>query len=193
MQVYDSEELTDLVLLFQHLGPVRGRKLGLVGGGGGAGVLVTDNCVREGLMVPSFPDGLKRRLREILPKELDPGTSVRNPVDFSMSWLRPGVLQALLETMAKYDGIDFTLIHFTLVSSSSEVETQLVNSIIETKRKLSKPIVMVLRHDHAPQVRGLVLDLQKRCAQAGMPVFSSFDRAARAISRFVRYHEERQS
>jgi len=194
IQVYDLEELIDLVLLFQHFKPVRGRKLGLVGSGGGASVLITDSCERERLIIPSFPEETRRKLREIMPQEADPGTIVRNPVDFSMSWVRPGVFPALIETMAKYDGIDFILIYLSLVPSSGEVETQLVNSIIETKKNFSKPMVMVLRYNHAPQVGKLALDLQKRCAQAGgIPVFSSFDRAARAINRFVRYYEGRRS
>jgi len=179
MQVSDLEELIDLVLLFQHFKPVRGRKLGLVGSGGGAGVLTTDSCERERLIIPSFPEEIRRQLREIVPEEADPGTIVRNPVDFSTSWQRPGVFPALLETTAKYDGIDFTLIYIGLGPGSEEVVTKVIDSIIETKRNLSKPMVMVLRYNHAPQVGKVALDLQKRCAGGGIPVFSSFDRAAR--------------
>ena len=193
MQACDLEELMDLALLFQHFRPVRGRKLGLVGSGGGAGVLITDSCERERLTIPSFTEEIRGRLREIVPEELDPGTIVRNPVDFSTTWVRPGVFPALLETTAKYDGIDFILIYLGLVPGGDEVETTVIDSIIETKRKLSKPIVMVLRYNHAPQTGKLALDLQKRCAGGGIPVFSSFDRATRAINRFVRYYEERQS
>jgi len=193
MQARDLEELIDLALLFQHFKPVRGRKLGLVGSGGGASVLITDSCERERLIIPSFPEEIRRKLREIVPEELDPGTIVRNPVDFSTTWVRPGVFPALLETMSKYDGIDFILIYLGLFPDGDEVETRVIDSIIETKRNLSKPIVMVLRYNHAPQVGKLALDLQKRCAGARIPVFSSFDRATRAINRFARYYEERQS
>lgn len=155
--------------------------------------MITDSCERERLIIPSFPEEIRRKLREIVPEELDPGTIVRNPVDFSTTWVRPGVFPALLETMSKYDGIDFILIYLGLFPDGDEVETRVIDSIIETKRNLSKPIVMVLRYNHAPQVGKLALDLQKRCAGARIPVFSSFDRATRAINRFARYYEERQS
>jgi acyl-CoA synthetase (NDP forming) len=193
MQVSDLEELTDLVLLFQHFEPVRGRKLGLVGSGGGAGVLSTDSCERERLIIPSFPEELRRKLREIVPEEADPGIIVRNPADFSTSWARPGVFPRLLETTAKYDGIDFILIYLGLGPGSEEIVTKAIDSIIETTRNLSKPIVMVLRYNQAPQMGKLAFDLQRSCAAGGIPVFLSVDRAARAINRFVRYYEARQS
>jgi acyl-CoA synthetase (NDP forming) len=191
MQACDLQELIDLALLFQHFRPVRGRKLGLVGSGGGAGVLITDSCERERLIIPSFPEEIREKLREIVPEELDPGTIVRNPVDFSTTWFRPGVFPAVLETMAKYDGIDFILIYLGLFPGDDKVVTGVIDSIIETKRNLSKPVIMVLRYSHAPQTGKLALDLQIRCARDGIPVFSSFDRATRAINRFVRYYEER--
>jgi len=193
IQVYDLEELIDLALLFQHSKPVRGRKLGIFGSGGGASVLITDSCEKERLIIPPFPEEIRGKLREIVPQELDPGTIVRNPVDFSTTWLRPGVFPSLLETMAKYDRIDFILIYLALFPGGDEIETRVIDSIIETKRNLSKPIVMVLRYNHAPQVGKLALDLQKRCADGGIPVFSSFSRASQAINRFVRYYEGSQS
>ena len=193
MQVYDLEELTDLVLLFQHFGPVQGRKLGLVGIGGGAGVLSTDSCERERLIIPSFPEAVRRELREIVPQEADPGIIVRNPADFSTSWYKPGVFPALLEALAKYDGIDFILIYLALSPGGEERVPKAIDSIIETKRKLSKPIAIALRYNYAPQTGKLARDLQISCAEGNIPVFSSIDRAARAINRFVRYYEERQS
>jgi hypothetical protein len=38
---------------------------------------------------------------------------------------------------------------------------------------------------------GRVLAFQKRCAQAGLPVFWGVDRALHAVSRFLDWHESR--
>ena len=59
IQVDDLEELFDLLLVFQHLKPPRGRRAGLIGGGGGRSVLATDSCEREGLDVPLFSPALQ--------------------------------------------------------------------------------------------------------------------------------------
>jgi hypothetical protein len=52
---------------------------------------------------------VRDRLREVIPKEVDTGTSVHNPVDLSISGWTPDIYSAALETIADYDGIDFIL------------------------------------------------------------------------------------
>ena len=192
-QVYDMEELIDLALLFQHLKPVSGKQVALVGGGGGSSVLITDICEQEGLLVPSFPDELKRKLREIIPVEADPGTSVRNPVDTSSSGPYPGIISATLETIDNYAGVDFTLFFSGLYPGAEDMVANQINSIIAIKERLNKPIIVVIRYDQVPESGNIALALQQTCTQAGIPVFRSFDRAARTISRFVRYYEDRDN
>lgn len=193
VQVSDLEELIDLALLFKHIQRINGRKLGVVGSGGGASVLMTDSCEREHLTIPLFPEELRAKLREIVPEEDDPGTIVRNPVDFSTTWVKPGIFPALLELLDKYDGIDLILIYLGLWPGSGEVETRVIDSIVQTKKHLNKPLAMVLRYSHAPQMGKLALELQKKCGDSGLPVFTSFDRAAKAINKFIAYHERRQT
>jgi len=193
MQVYDLEELVDLTLLFQHLKPCQGRRIGIVGTSGGRSVLITDNCERQGLTISTFPLEVRKKLREIVPEELDPGTSVRNPVDLAKSGLDPDILSKVLETMANYDGIDFILVHinvaFGLYRGTNEMIKRQIDSLIESKKCIVKPIAAVIRHSGAPEAANYAFSVQKRCLEAGIPVFPSFDRAARAVSRFIRYYE----
>lgn len=81
IQVYDLEELVDLLLLFQHLKPLKGRRVGLVGTGGGRSILAADSCEREGLSVPPFPEAVRKKLKKLAPEKAYPVTSVCNPVD----------------------------------------------------------------------------------------------------------------
>jgi acyl-CoA synthetase (NDP forming) len=191
IQVHDLEELVDLLLLFQHLKPPRGRRLGLVGTGGGRGVLATDSCEREGIAVPPFPEAVRRKLRELAPEETYPGTSVRNPVDSAgLDW-NPNIFSQILKTMADYDGLDFILA-YTRVTFGTERVAKVIDSLTETKRNLAKPIAMVVRHSEEPKTVSYAFEIQNRCHQVGIPTFPSFSRAARAISRFIQYHEQRK-
>jgi acyl-CoA synthetase (NDP forming) len=194
MQVDDMDELIDLVLLFQHSNPLMGRKIGLIGIGGGSSVLITDNCAEEGLIVPSFPDELRRGLREIIPKEVDPGTTVRNPIDLSVLGWNPDILSKALQAVAAYNEIDSILVHFGLHAGALNPRFRKsiaadVDALIKTKRNLNKPLVMVLHDDHVSEVTKFSSEIQERCRQADIPVFPSFNRAARAMSRFVQYYE----
>jgi acyl-CoA synthetase (NDP forming) len=191
IQVHDLEELVDLLLLFQHLKAPRGRRLGLVGTGGGRSVLATDSCEREGIAVPPFPEAVRGKLREIASEETYPGTSVRNPVDSAgLDW-NLDIFSKILKTMADYDGLDFILT-YTRVTFGTERVAKVIDSLTETKKNLDKPVAMVIRHSEEPKTVSYAFEIQNRCHQAGIPTFPSFSRAARAISRFIQYHERRQ-
>jgi len=194
MQAYDMDELIDLVLLFQHLSPPQGRKIGLIGIGGGSSVLLTDSCAEERLIVPSFPDEVRRGLREIIPKEVDPGTTVRNPVDLSVLGWNPDILSKAIQAVAAYDEIDSILVHFGLHAGALNPRFRKsvaadVDALIKAKRNLNKPLVIVLHDDHVSEVTKFSSDIQERCRQADIPVFPSFNRGARAMSRFVQHYE----
>jgi acyl-CoA synthetase (NDP forming) len=193
-QVDDMDELIDLTLLFQHLNSLRGRKIGLVGLGGGNSVLAADSCSKEGLSVPPFPDELERRLRGILPAEVDPGTSVRNPVDLSVSGWNPDVLSRTLEAVAGYDEVDLILLYIGVHAGTLDPPFRQwviadIDALIKTKRNLNKPLVMVLHDDHVSEVTKFSSGIQEKCRQADIPVFPSFNRGARALSRFVQHYE----
>jgi Acyl-CoA synthetase (NDP forming) len=193
IQLYELEELIDMALLFQHLKPIQGRKVGLIGIGGGSSVLVTDSCEKEGIVIPPLPSEVRGKLREIIPEEVDPGTSVRNPVDLSASGWNSDIFLPSLETIADYDGIDFILTYinvaFGLYRGTSAQLNMCVNAIIQAKKNFDKPMSMIIRHSGTPEAVNLAASIQKRCLREGIPVFPSFDRAARAMNRFIRYYE----
>ena len=191
IEARDTEDLIDMVQIFQYLKPVKGRRLGLVGGGGGASVLLTDSCAREGLAIPRFPDELVRKLREVLPEEADPGTMVSNPVDFSGSGVQQEIVSGAIETVGTYDGVDLLLVFLNLYPGMGEASTMQFDHIIEIRKRLAKPMVIVLRSEPVPDAGDYVLRLQQKCAAAGIPIFSSHERVTRALNRFIGYWESR--
>jgi acyl-CoA synthetase (NDP forming) len=78
LQVHDLKELIDTIQAFVYLNPPRGRRVGIIGIGGGANVLATDACETAGLTVPEFPPDVRAELRKFTPTA---GTGLRNPVD----------------------------------------------------------------------------------------------------------------
>jgi len=194
MQIDDMEEVIDLILLFQHFRPLRGRRGALISFGGGYSVSLTDASARAGLIVPAFTEEMKKSLREIVPKEADPGTSVHNPVDLSVSGWDSDIFSRALETVDKYDGVDFILLCIGLHSGCiggqmQQMIDRAVDVLVTTKKKLAKPMAMIILEDFAPETRNLSSGIQGLVRQVNIPVFPSFDRAARALSRFIQYHE----
>ena len=52
--VQSFEEAVEQMVALVHMAPPQGRRVGIVGRGGGVGVITTDICEREGLVVPAF-------------------------------------------------------------------------------------------------------------------------------------------
>jgi acyl-CoA synthetase (NDP forming) len=81
-----------------------GRRVGVLTGSGGGGVLVSDACSRWGLEVPALGSGTRDRLRELLPD----WASVTNPVDVTATVLIDphSSLDRCLRVLASDMGLD---------------------------------------------------------------------------------------
>ena len=60
------EEIIDIVLAFQHLRPLKGRKTLIFGFGGGNSVAYADICGRQGLEIPQLSDSTRDELNSFI-------------------------------------------------------------------------------------------------------------------------------
>jgi acyl-CoA synthetase (NDP forming) len=107
LRVATPKELIDRALasLFPHR--PRGRRVAIVGDGGGTGVVTADLVTEAGLELPELSDGLKARLIEIGPTII-----TANPVDLAGAgevdfWNFEKVLKAVLDS-AEFDSVVFS-------------------------------------------------------------------------------------
>ena len=77
IEIRDVDDLIDVAKAFAIGKLPRGNRVGVLTLSGGAGVLLADRCVEEGLQLPQLADATTRRLRETLVEF----ASVGNPVD----------------------------------------------------------------------------------------------------------------
>jgi acyl-CoA synthetase (NDP forming) len=194
IRVYSLDELGDLLVAFSYLPPLTGRNVGVIGLGGGASVEAADLCESAGLFVPALPPEIRNQLREFTPME---GTSVRNPVD-TISMFIPQELSRTIELVASPAEIDFVIFQMELgMDFLQDIGRVIVETgretLIETAKKIDKPIVVVPRYGGSPHGISLLAETQERYVEAGLPIFDSIERAALAISRFISYHEARNS
>jgi len=81
IEVRDLDEMVNLLALFAGLPPVRGSRLGIIGGGGGKGVIAADLAEGAGLSVPPLSADMREQLKSVLPAIWD---WLSNPIDFSI-------------------------------------------------------------------------------------------------------------
>ncbi len=193
IQVGDLAEMADTVLAFSDLRPPRGKRIGIVGIGGGASVQAADDCEKAGLKVPAFSAEIRRELRSFTALA---GTGLSNPVDTSPDvYWEPALYRETGRIVAEWDGIDMMLVSFAGIQAVKRGVQELrrqIEAIVDVGKAISKPMAIVLFTAGIAEAERIVSEVQSECMEAGFPVYPTIGRAARAISNVISYYENRE-
>ena len=187
------EELIDMLIAFAYMRPGSGRRLGMVGGGGGRSVLTADLCEELGLSVPTLPDDIVRRIAEKAP---DLAGWITNPVDQSIL-AGSGVSGAqVLEWMDESPDIDLLLANvgeaWALGRPNAEsLLARIPERFAQVSGRTRKPMAVVIGPSDYAEERlwRLVSEAREKLVKAEMALFPSVERAVRTLARFVGYWE----
>jgi len=199
IEVNDLNEMTDLLMLFEYLPPVRGKRVGIIGGGGGKCVTSADLAEEAGLLVPPLSKGMRNKLKSIVPDLWD---WLGNPMDFSI-W-GDSALKAMEAHQLFVESGDFDIVIIQVSDDNplipdmwSSIIKMEVEDIINLAAKKSTPVIAVLcgakpGYDDLQNERWKTLAQQKsRLIQAKIPTFETTAEAVKALSRFVSYWQKR--
>jgi acyl-CoA synthetase (NDP forming) len=188
IRVESLDELVDVLVTLLFLPVPKGRNVALIGAGGGASVLITDEFEKRGLKVPRLPEEITRQIREFTPAA---GNILRNPVDYSQSMMNISNLKRTVDIVSQWDGIDF-LVDFMRIGQSTRIGSFSVGWVLAAGRA-SKPTAVVLEPSLSPEEATEILGGIEKCAAAHLPVYYSFASAANAINLVLNYYESRKS
>jgi len=104
IHVHSLEELADALVTLRFMSAPRGRRVALIGAGGGSSVLITDEFERRGLKVPPLPQEIRNWIGEFTPLA---GNILRNPIDYSQTMMQPEKLLRTIHIISQWEGIDF--------------------------------------------------------------------------------------
>lgn len=205
IRVNSAEELIDTIYAFLYLPASTGPRVAVMGGGGAISVAACDSLERLGLSVPVFSSPILQRLKAFFPPV---GNSLKNPVDLGNPMIPPSMLRKVMEGAGEDRGIDTLIVIQILYYILSQLrhrvgmddrplsqfsfQPELLKACQEVQEEYGKTIILVM-----PDITtdsGMVdLELEWRRERdayqtAGLPVFKSLDRAARALSHFLTYH-----
>jgi len=187
MQVHTLEEMLDLIGTALYLKPPEGRRVGVIGWGGGASVMSTDACESTGLTVPSFSGELKQKLMKFA---FGPGSSVSNPVDSAVV-TDPSLLSKTIRIVADSKEVDLLLVLLPLATphtlGDADMWKAARESVIDTSKSLDMPLAVVQPCTAHPESSSVYFNFQQRCAETGIPLYATASHAALAVSRFIQY------
>jgi len=179
----DLEEMSDLAMTFELIPNLKGNRIAVVGAGGGASVLVSDFLTRAGFTLPTFGEDIQKQLHQFVPLS---GTGVLNPVDFSPQTSGDPVLTPMaVDVVGKLEMIDLVLVHYSLghFNSTRAGVQQFCQGIIESSKKLNKPVVVALEWLGYPDNAALAFEIKQQWIKAGICVFPSLSRAALCLGK----------
>jgi acyl-CoA synthetase (NDP forming) len=185
-------EVADILQGLTRIKKLAGRRIAIVGRGGGIGVVATDICELAGLKVPPFSSETQKQLIQIRP---DPGAMFRNPVEPKLGL--EGAADFFLKGLPIIDRdteTDLILIQMAvdvygghtpdLVQNATETAYALCAAIDNIK----KPLVVALFTGGHIDTLQAVAAARDILTKAGIPVFSGVEAAARAVSKIYGYY-----
>ncbi|MFC2069777.1 acetate--CoA ligase family protein [Chloroflexota bacterium] len=189
VEVHSLDELVDAALAFLYLTSIRSGDIAVICTGGGPGVISADECERAGLTMPPLPEEAVKALRRFIRQE---GTGLRNPLDLPfINEQTPQQLHKALGIVASCPEIDSLIVNLEIdivaFLRDEKRLTKITTAIIAASRDCGKPVSVVLSTSGFPETLKIVLEQQRLLMAAGIPVYPSISRAARAINRVLQY------
>jgi acyl-CoA synthetase (NDP forming) len=193
------DEMADLAASFYFLPPIPGPRLGMLGGGGGPSVLAADECEEEGLQILPLPNEIQEELKTRAALVWD---WIGNPIDLSILGGSGISGTEMLEMMAANHNYDLLLANTTEVPLASQEDTPAraeneVKEYIALKNKYPKPFLVVLGEkslgieDYDHWRWRLTGQMRTELIAAGIPVYPSVKRAARAARKLIDYYQRK--
>ena len=171
-------EFFDVASLLANQPLPAGRRVAILTNGGGPGILATDACEADGLIVPPLPADVREKLREFLAPE----AALDNPVD--MITASPEAFRRAIATLAACEEIDALIVLFVLPldTRTEDVAVAIRDAVLDLPRRI--PVLSVFMSGEGGPAA-------LRNSTARVPAYDFPEEAARALAQAVRYAEWR--
>ncbi len=179
IQVDDIQDVVDYSLAFQCGKLPKGNRVAIITISGGAGILMTDECVSRGMQLPQLSAATTEKLRDIVPSF----GSLINPVDVTAAIFSDlSMISRTLNAVLDDPNVDsIAMINATLMG---DLAASVAREIVAVAAHTDKPIFLAWSaHDSVAQEAYAMLDAVK------IPRFKSPVRCGRALSALSWYAE----
>lgn len=182
IQVEDIQDLVDYGRAFRGKRLPQGNRVAIITISGGAGILMTDECVGRGMQLAQFTDGTNAKLREIVPSF----GSLANPVDVTAAIFNDlTLINRTLQTIIDDPGVD--CIAMINASLQGEIANKVATEIVAVQGNSPKPIYVAWSaRDEVATDAYAILD------KARIPYYKSPVRCGRALAAVSWYAEAKR-
>ena len=176
--VVGFEALTDALMGFSMFPPMLGDRMAVISGPGGLAVSAAEACGSHGLQLAAFTSQTRSDLERLITFS---GTSVRNPIDVSLTaHFDLEIFFQSARIAAADPGVDaIIVIGCGLTPETNQIY---VDGLIRVQQECSIPILAV-------KIPGFDPKYSQQLCQGGIPFFDSAERAVHTYALAVRYFQ----
>jgi succinyl-CoA synthetase alpha subunit len=215
IRVYSIEEMVDMLVALLRMTPPKGPNTCVIGTGGGASVMATDEIERAGLRMARMPPEIREKLKEFIDLA---NSMLRNPIDVGPVTSQDGFhfvstlgnrrpMEALRDRVGREVGGDWKRLHDVLrewrdldlvvfqhgfdISPFPMEELAVAASsglMILSAREFELPKAIVFHSMANDSSWRVTAELRTLCADLGLPLFLSMRGAATATKRLMDFH-----
>jgi len=128
IQAESPMDMLDLSAAFSSLPLPKGNRVGILTLGGGWGVVASDLCEENGLVVPKLSEGVISQINKLLP----PFWSHANPIDV-VGEMNSGTYTEILESLIQWDECD-AIIHMGLIGRKMMIKSIMESAVAVDKK-----------------------------------------------------------
>jgi acetate---CoA ligase (ADP-forming) len=179
-RVETPQQMIDLAQMLLMAQPPRGRRVAIVGDGGGHVALAADRLSANRLLIEPFTEQLAKDLASILP----PTASTGNPVDVAGGGEEDVFnFERVIRVIADSGEADAVLLtgYFGGYSEQSEafrrLELQVADAMVRAAKEAGRPLIVQTMYPRSVTTA----DLRRH----GVPVYGDIEAAARSLGRVV--------
>ncbi len=188
--IFSLEEMAETAMSFLYLKPPKGKRVAVMGLGGGTSVSAADTCSREGLDVPPLSQATQNELKKFI---FLAGASIRNPLDTGLVFRDVSTLKREMELVSDDPMIDLIIVmpHLDMARHTGlEQVNRMVDYLLDFAKNnpAGKPVALVF-HSFAndPWESELRAKLRVELPNKGIPVYGTLAGAARALNKVAEY------
>ena len=179
IRTYDPQDLFDVSRALANQPPPKGDRIAVITNGGGFGVMTVDFLIEHGLKLAKLSEQTLR----ILERKLPPITSKINPIDL-VGDADAERYRIALEAVAADENVDGIIV--IILFQTPTLQPDIVGVISNVSNMRIKPILVCATGGDYARVHVQMLE------RAGVPVYPSPHRVARAMASLVAYERMRR-
>ena len=189
------EELADVIMAIQCFPNITGRRVAVIGLGGGASVQAADEIEMAGLYVPSLPEQTQKELGQYTFFSSGAGSIYNNPIDSPLVLTNPRLFSQMLGIIAECPEIDLIMGYIGIDPSAGDRDMHMPliamgDTLIDFSKSHSKPTAIVTTPTMAEIYGKAAIEIRNKAVVNGVPFFPSLDRAANAIVKAIEFREK---